>query len=77
MELKDKVTGDSLSLLGGDYAVQSISDTGGGNAGEAIEALVALGYTQSEVTPIVAKLDSSLSISDLVRQTLQAFGKRH
>ena len=48
----------------------------GGNVGEAIEALVTLGYTQSEVAPIVAKLDPSLSSSDLIRLALQEFGKQ-
>ena len=47
-----------------------------GNVGEAIEALVTLGYTQSEVAPIVAKLDPSLSSSDLIRLALQEFGKQ-
>ena len=35
-----------------------------------------LGYTQSEVAPIVAKLDPSLSASELIRLTLQEFGKQ-
>ncbi len=77
MELKDKVSGDSLEFLGGvGDSLVTASAASTGNASEAIEALVALGYTQAEVTPIVAKLDSTLSVSDLVRQTLQEFGKK-
>ena len=77
MELKDKIAGESIGLLSGTEAasVASVSQFGG-NVGEAIEALVTLGYTQSEVAPIVAKLDASLSASELIRQALQEFGKQ-
>ena len=47
-----------------------------GDQPQAIEALVTLGYTQGEVAPIVAKLDPSLSASELIRRTLQEFGKK-
>ena len=68
MELKDKIAGGAAGLAA---ASQSA-----GSVGEAIEALVTLGYTQSEVAPIVAKLDPSLSASELIRLTLQEFGKQ-
>ena len=71
MELKDKIAGDATGA--GEIAAATQS---GGNVGEAIEALVTLGYTQSEVAPIVAKLDPSLSSSDLIRLALQEFGKQ-
>ncbi|WP_295215355.1 Holliday junction branch migration protein RuvA [Ruminococcus sp.] len=76
MELKDKIAGESIGLLAGSEtaAVSGVSQSSG-NVGEAIEALVTLGYTQSEVAPIVAKLDPTLSSSELIRQTLQEFGK--
>ena len=81
MELKDKVTGDSLGFLNGTNGemgetTAAAVNAAGGNVGEAIEALVALGYTQSDVVPVLAKLDGSLSVSDLVRYTLREFGKR-
>ena len=77
MELKDKIAGESIGLLAG-AEVQSAAaaSSAGGNVGEAIEALVTLGYTQGEVAPIVAKLDPSLSASELIRRTLQEFGKK-
>ncbi|MEE0023249.1 Holliday junction branch migration protein RuvA [Ruminococcus sp.] len=77
MELKDKIAGESIGLLAG-AEVQSAAaaSSAGGNVGEAIEALVTLGYTQGEVAPIVAKLDPSLSASVLIRRTLQEFGKK-
>lgn len=76
MELKDKIAGESIGLLAGSEtaAVSGMSQSSG-NVAEAIEALVTLGYTQSEVAPIVAKLDPTLSSSELIRQTLQEFGK--
>lgn len=76
MELKDKIAGESIGLLAGSEkaAVSGMSQSSG-NVAEAIEALVTLGYTQSEVAPIVAKLDPTLSPSELIRQTLQEFGK--
>ncbi len=77
MELKDKIAGDSIGLLsGGEAASVAGASTAGGEVGEAIEALVTLGYTQSEVAPIVAKLDPSLSASELIRLTLREFGKQ-
>lgn len=76
MELKDKIAGESIGLLAGTEAASVASSMqSGGNAGEAIEALVVLGYTQGEVAPIVAKLDASLSSSELIRRTLQELGK--
>ena len=77
MELKDKIAGESIGLLAG-AEVQSAAaaSSAGGNVGEAIEALVTLGYTQGEVAPIVAKLAPSLSASELIRRTLQEFGKK-
>ena len=77
MELKDNIAGYSIGLLAG-AEVQSAAaaSSAGGNVGEAIEALVTLGYTQGEVAPIVAKLDPSLSASELIRRTLQEFGKK-
>ena len=77
MELKDKIAGEAIGLLAG-AEVQSAAaaSSAGGNVGEAIEALVTLGYTQGEVAPIVAKLDPSLNASELIRRTLQEFGKK-
>ncbi len=77
MELKDKIAGDSMGLLSGTEAGSVASaPTSSSAVGEALEALVTLGYTQSEVMPILAKLDPDLSASELIRQTLQEFGKQ-
>ena len=76
MELKDKIAGESIGLLSGTQTeTVAGASCSGGNVGEAIEALVTLGYTQSEVAPIVAGLDPDLSSSELIRRTLQEIGK--
>ncbi len=77
MELKDKIAGESMGLLSETEAASVISASQSvGNVGEAIEALAVLGYTQGEVVPILAKFDTSLSSSELIRRTLQELGKR-
>ncbi len=74
MELKDKVTSNALfSNKETDYS--QIATPSGGEIADAIAALVSLGYSQSDVTPIVAKLDPTLPATDLIRLTLKEFGK--
>ncbi|MBR3921050.1 MAG: Holliday junction branch migration protein RuvA, partial [Oscillospiraceae bacterium] len=46
-----------------------------GAVGEAISALVVLGYSQTEATSVVSKLDASLSAPELIRKSLQLIGK--
>ena len=46
------------------------------NTGEAISALVVLGYSQSEVAPIIAKLDPTLSSSEMIKQALKIIGNK-
>ena len=41
------------------------------NMSEAVEVLVSLGFSQSEATLAVSKLDSSLSVDELIRKGLK------
>ncbi|MBO6126534.1 MAG: Holliday junction branch migration protein RuvA, partial [Clostridia bacterium] len=41
------------------------------NKSKAISALEVLGYSAKEISPILEKLDSSLSVEDLIKQTLK------
>ena len=41
------------------------------NAQEAIAALTALGYTQTEASVAISKLDQSLSVEDLIKGALK------
>ena len=73
LELKDKI-----SKLETNYYIKSGSNTifSGSNAKEAINALSALGYTCTEVSPIVAQFDASLPVEELIRLTLKALAKK-
>lgn len=74
LELKDKV--GSLS------SADSIEIGAVGNANintsskEAVQALVSLGYSQSEASLAVGKLDQSLSTEELIKQALKALARR-
>ena len=76
LELKDKlakaaVTDNSLANIGAGAA--SVS---GGNVPKAIEALGVLGYSPSDVSPVLATLDSSLPVEQLIAQTLKQMGRQ-
>ncbi len=74
LELKDKV-----GVIGGSGVIEEIAVVGAvsasKNAAEAVEALVSLGYSQSEASLAVGRLDSSLSVEELVRMALKAMAK--
>ena len=73
LELKDK-----LKALGGGEEVTAAAEVvnAAGNAAEAMNALTVLGYTPSDVAPVVAKFDSSLPVEELIRLTLKAMAGR-
>ena len=73
LELKDK-----LKALGGGEEVTAAAGVvnAAGNAAEAMNALTVLGYTPSDVAPVVAKFDSSLPVAELIRLTLKAMAGR-
>lgn len=75
LELKDKVSGSSDS----DDVVQEIAEAGGSGAvAEAIEALVSLGYSNSEIMPVLKEITdcASLSREAILRQALKLFARR-
>ena len=73
LELKDK-----LKALGGGEEVTAAAGVvnAAGNAAEAMNALTVLGYTPSDVAPVVAKFDSSLPVEELIRLTVKAMAGR-
>lgn len=74
LELKDKVG----SVASGDMfdTVSAVGNAGSGTpAKEAIEALVSLGYSQSEAALAVGKLDGSLPTDDLIRGALKMLAR--
>lgn len=74
LELKDKVGAAAV----GDV-LETVNQVGNANANtsakEAIEALVSLGYSQSEASLAVGKLDGALNTDDLIRGALKILAR--
>lgn len=74
LELKDKVGSVAVSNTEDISAVAAaVSNT---SSSEAIEALVSLGYSKSEASLAVGKLDPTLSSSELIKQALKGLARR-
>ena len=75
LEMKDKVnalqTSEGVSMPAA-VGVPSAA----GNAAEAVSALTMLGFTAGEASAAVGKLDSSLPVEELVRQSLKGLARR-
>lgn len=76
LELKDKISSDSLS--GTAVNANITQNTGGDNsaAGEALEALMVLGYSQGEAAAALRKLDPALSTQELIKETLRLLNSK-
>ena len=72
LELKDKVTG---LQSGGDFEMPQGQVSAAGNASEAVNALTVLGFSASEASAAVGKLDSALPVNELVRLALKALAR--
>ena len=77
LELKDKlkkmaVSDGGLQISPAVAGVLSASK----NAEQAVQALIVLGYTQSEAAQAVARLDSALPTEELIRLALKGMGAR-
>lgn len=70
LELKDKVAKNIEASSASDFAQNDIVGSSG-SAMEAISALVVLGYSQTDAAQAVAKLDSSLSVEQMIKQALK------
>lgn len=76
LELKDKLakaaaTGNSFAAVSAGAANAST-----GNIPKAVEALGVLGYSPADVSGILASLDSSLPVEQLIAQTLKELGRQ-
>ena len=69
LELKDKMAGVSTKSSAVVEGIQSAKK--GTNAGEAIEALVTLGYDRSDAAAVVGTLDKELSVESMIGQALR------
>lgn len=71
MELKDKV-GKGFGAAEGGAELSSVAAvSNSSNTAEAVSALEMLGYSQSEASVAVSRLDSSLSVEQLIKQSLK------
>ncbi|MEG0545642.1 MAG: Holliday junction branch migration protein RuvA [Oscillospiraceae bacterium] len=76
LELKDKLAkGLDLSASTPEIELAGMASQGG-NSGEAISALTMLGYSQSEASVAVSRLDRELSVEDLIKQGLKLLAKQ-
>lgn len=77
LELKDKVAKgfvDGISLE--DVAGASSSAPAAAGAGQAIAALVSLGYSQSEAAIAVSKIDATLPVEEIIKLALRSMAGR-
>lgn len=73
LELKDKLKGFATSDNGVELKGSVIADTG--NISKAVGALAVLGFSVADVTPVLSKLDPSLSVEQLISETLKKMGR--
>ena len=78
LELKDKVGGLGLTEDAGADFTDTAQNGGSGAVAEAIEALTSLGYSNSEIMPILKEIPncSSLKGEDILRHALKLFAKK-
>lgn len=78
LELKDKVGCLSLEAGGKDLFQEAAVTTEASAVAEAMEALNSLGYSNSEILPILKEIPdcSSLTSEELLRQALKLFARR-
>lgn len=72
LELRDKVTKEQLAAGVSLPAYDTAEQAARGNAGEAISALVVLGYPQSEAARVIGKLAPETPVEDMIRHGLKA-----
>ena len=69
LELKDKISKGTISLSESNIIIKNTANNP--NSSEAIAALVTLGFSQSEATAAVSKLDQTLSVDELIKGGLK------
>lgn len=77
LELKDKIQGVVAMSAATVSDISSVASVANNTAAqEAVEALVALGFNQSEASLAVSKLDSTLSVDEMIRKGLSALTRQ-
>lgn len=73
LELKDKFKSLQADDIVGDE--NSALATNTGNIPAAVQALSVLGFSAADVTPILTKLDSNMSVEQMIGATLKKLGR--
>lgn len=73
LELKDKVAKQGTVSVRGESTQAIIPQ--GSNVDEAVTALVVLGYTEGEALSVIAQLDPSLPVEELIKKALIGLAK--
>lgn len=76
LELKDKVTGMGAPLDASPIGSAAPVANPAGNAAEAIRALMVLGCSSSEAAQLVAKLDQTQPVEQLIQQALRLMASK-
>ena len=76
LELRDKVTDEDIGSSFGEEqgTIAALGESAKNTAkSEAISALVALGYGQTDAAAVIAPMEDSLAVDELVRRALKTF----
>lgn len=73
LELKDKLKGFTSTDMSLGFGGSVIADTG--NVPKAVAALAVLGYSAADVTPVLSRLDPTLTVEQLISETLKKMGR--
>ena len=76
LELKDKLAKAATADNGLSAVTAAADNASAGNIPKAIEALSVLGYSSADVAPVLAALDSSLPVEQLISLTLKQMGRK-
>ena len=76
LELKDKLAKAAKEDSSFAQAAHNSVNVSTGNVPKAIEALGVLGYSPSDVSPVLATLDSALPVEQLISLTLKQMGRQ-
>lgn len=78
LELRDKFSAEDLAggmASGGGGGLTFLAGEGSSAQGEAVAALVSLGYGQTEAAAAVAKLDPALAVDELIKGALKRLSR--
>lgn len=73
LELKDKLSVFPQSDMTVESKGSVIADAG--KIPQAVAALAVLGYSAADVTPVLSRLDQSLTVTELISETLKRMGR--